>query len=97
MHLLNDDRGPVIEALVARTSASFFTSSHAGETRLMTAGTFPIGTLRLVESSQQMIRIVGLSATLPNYTDVALFLKAGLLPRTLPPAVTVLGRCEPVI
>ena len=32
-------------------------------------------TLRLVESSQQMIRIVGLSATLPNYTDVALFLK----------------------
>ena len=50
VHLLNDDRGPVIEALVART-------------------------LRLVESSQQMIRIVGLSATLPNYTDVALFLK----------------------
>ena len=51
VHLLNDDRGPVIEALVART-------------------------LRLVESSQQMIRIVGLSATLPNYADVALFLKA---------------------
>ena len=50
VHLLNDDRGPVIEALVART-------------------------LRLVESSQQMIRIVGLSATLPNYADVALFLK----------------------
>ena len=50
VHLLNDDRGPVIEALVART-------------------------LRLVESSQQLIRIVGLSATLPNYADVALFLK----------------------
>ena len=50
VHLLNDDRGPVIEALVART-------------------------LRLVETSQQMIRIVGLSATLPNYADVALFLK----------------------
>ena len=32
-------------------------------------------TLRLVESSQQMIRIVGLSATLPNYVDVALFLR----------------------
>ena len=32
-------------------------------------------TLRLVESSQQMIRIVGLSATLPNYLDVALFLR----------------------
>jgi len=50
VHLLNDDRGPVIEALVART-------------------------LRLVESSQSMIRIVGLSATLPNYLDVALFLR----------------------
>ena len=32
-------------------------------------------TLRLVESSQSMIRIVGLSATLPNYLDVALFLR----------------------
>ena len=50
VHLLNDDRGPVLEALVART-------------------------LRLVESSQQLIRIVGLSATLPNYLDVALFLR----------------------
>ena len=27
-----------------------------------------------VESSQNMIRILGLSATLPNYTDVATFL-----------------------
>lgn len=42
VHLLNDDRGPVIETLVART-------------------------LRQVETSQSMIRIVGLSATLPNY------------------------------
>lgn len=49
VHLLNDDRGPVIEALVART-------------------------LRQVESSQTMIRIVGLSATLPNYLEVARFL-----------------------
>ncbi len=31
-------------------------------------------TLRQVESSQKMIRIVGLSATLPNYLDVAKFL-----------------------
>lgn len=31
-------------------------------------------TLRLVESKQSMIRIVGLSATLPNYIDVATFL-----------------------
>ena len=32
-------------------------------------------TLRLVESSQCAVRIVGLSATLPNYQDVALFLR----------------------
>uniref|UniRef100_A0A5B7ARQ6 RNA helicase n=1 Tax=Davidia involucrata TaxID=16924 RepID=A0A5B7ARQ6_DAVIN len=50
VHLLNDDRGPVIEALVART-------------------------LRQVESTQTMIRIVGLSATLPNYLEVAQFLR----------------------
>lgn len=31
-------------------------------------------TLRQVESSQNMIRIVGLSATLPNYTDVARYI-----------------------
>ncbi|CRL02261.1 CLUMA_CG015304, isoform A [Clunio marinus] len=50
VHLLHGERGPVVEALVART-------------------------LRLVESSQSMIRIVGLSATLPNYIDVAMFLR----------------------
>ena len=49
VHLLHDDRGAVIETLVART-------------------------LRQVESSQNMIRIIGLSATLPNYLDVARFL-----------------------
>lgn len=49
VHLLQEDRGSVIETLVART-------------------------LRQVESSQSMIRIVGLSATLPNYVDVADFL-----------------------
>ena len=32
-------------------------------------------TLRLVETSQTVIRVVGLSATLPNYTDVAAFLR----------------------
>ena len=31
-------------------------------------------TLRQVENTQNMIRIVGLSATLPNYLDVARFL-----------------------
>ncbi|CAG0885534.1 unnamed protein product [Cyprideis torosa] len=50
VHLLHGDRGPVVEALVART-------------------------LRQVESTQSMIRIVGLSATLPNYVDVAQFLR----------------------
>lgn len=49
VHLLNEDRGSVIETIVARTT-------------------------RQVESSQSMIRIVGLSATLPNYQDVAEFL-----------------------
>mmetsp|Transcript_18077 Transcript_18077/g.27114 ORF Transcript_18077/g.27114 Transcript_18077/m.27114 type:complete len:1635 (+) Transcript_18077:2-4906(+) len=54
VHLLHEDRGPVIEILVART-------------------------LRKVEVSQQMCRIVGISATLPNYADVALFLKVNPL------------------
>ena len=36
-------------------------------------------TLRQVESQQSMIRIVGLSATLPNYEDVAMFLRVDRL------------------
>ncbi|THV08678.1 Sec63-domain-containing protein [Dendrothele bispora CBS 962.96] len=51
VHLLNDERGAVIETIVART-------------------------LRQVEATQSIIRIVGLSATLPNYKDVAEFLSA---------------------
>ncbi|KAI8916143.1 Sec63 Brl domain-containing protein [Gorgonomyces haynaldii] len=58
IHLLHDDRGPVLEAIISRT-------------------------LRMIETSQEMTRIVGLSATLPNYKDVATFmrvdLKTGLL------------------
>lgn len=50
VHLLHEERGAVIESVVART-------------------------LRQVESSQAMIRIVGLSATLPNYQDAAVFLR----------------------
>lgn len=50
VHLLHEERGSVIESLVART-------------------------LRQVEQTQAMIRIVGLSATLPNYRDVAQFLR----------------------
>lgn len=50
IHLLADDRGPVLESIVARV-------------------------IRQVESSAEPIRLVGLSATLPNYTDVAAFLR----------------------
>ncbi|CAG8523268.1 12523_t:CDS:10 [Ambispora gerdemannii] len=53
VHLLHDDRGAVLESIVARTA-------------------------RQVESSQTMIRVIGLSATLPNYVDVALNLMRGL-------------------
>ena len=50
VHLLHEDRGSVIETLVART-------------------------LRQIESTQSRIRLVALSATLPNYLDVARFLR----------------------
>jgi antiviral helicase SLH1 len=50
VHMLHDERGAVLESLVARTE-------------------------RQVESTQSLIRIVGLSATLPNYVDVAEFLR----------------------
>ncbi|CDJ67229.1 LOW QUALITY PROTEIN: hypothetical protein ENH_00032560 [Eimeria necatrix] len=50
IHLLHDTRGPVLEAIVART-------------------------IRQIEMSQEHIRLVGLSATLPNYEDVAVFLR----------------------
>jgi activating signal cointegrator complex subunit 3 len=49
VHLLADERGAVIESVVARLH-------------------------RLVESRQRQVRLVGLSATLPNYEDVARFL-----------------------
>ncbi|CAI9566255.1 unnamed protein product [Staurois parvus] len=50
VHLLHDDRGPVLESLVARS-------------------------IRNIEMSQEDVRLVGLSATLPNYEDVATFLR----------------------
>ncbi|KAH0597513.1 hypothetical protein MHUMG1_04892 [Metarhizium humberi] len=50
VHMLHDERGAVLESLVARTE-------------------------RQVESTQSLIRVIGLSATLPNYVDVADFLK----------------------
>jgi antiviral helicase SLH1 len=50
VHMLHDERGAVLESLVARTE-------------------------RQVESTQSLIRVIGLSATLPNYIDVSDFLK----------------------
>lgn len=50
IHLLHDERGPVLESLVART-------------------------IRNIETTQEEVRLVGLSATLPNYNDVATFLR----------------------
>uniref|UniRef100_A0A915HM77 U5 small nuclear ribonucleoprotein 200 kDa helicase n=1 Tax=Romanomermis culicivorax TaxID=13658 RepID=A0A915HM77_ROMCU len=50
IHLLHDERGPTLEALVARA-------------------------LRHQQQSKIPIRLVGLSATLPNYRDVATFLR----------------------
>jgi len=50
IHLLHDDRGPVLESIVSRT-------------------------MRKTEQTGEPVRIVGLSATLPNYDDVASFLR----------------------
>lgn len=50
IHLLHDDRGAVLESIVART-------------------------LRFSETAQRQIRLVGLSATLPNYGDVGSFMR----------------------
>lgn len=50
IHLLHDDRGPVLEAIIART-------------------------IRSVENTTVATRIVGLSATLPNYKDVGTLLQ----------------------
>jgi pre-mRNA-splicing helicase BRR2 len=50
IHLLHDDRGPVLESIVSRT-------------------------IRRTEHTGEAVRLVGLSATLPNYRDVASFLQ----------------------
>ena len=50
IHLLHDDRGPVLESIVSRS-------------------------IRKVEQTGDPVRLVGLSATLPNYQDVANFLR----------------------
>lgn len=50
IHLLHDERGPVLESIVART-------------------------IRNEIATREPVRLVGLSATLPNYRDVARFLR----------------------
>lgn len=50
IHLLHDERGPVLENIVART-------------------------IRHELATKESVRLVGLSATLPNYKDVATFLR----------------------
>jgi len=50
VHLLHDERGPVLEAIIARMK-------------------------RTADTTMQPLRLVGLSATMPNYDDIALFLR----------------------
>ncbi|WEW58444.1 Pre-mRNA-splicing helicase BRR2 [Emydomyces testavorans] len=50
IHLLHDERGPVLESIVSRT-------------------------VRRTEQTGDPVRLVGLSATLPNYRDVGSFLR----------------------
>ncbi|KAG6820013.1 hypothetical protein H0H93_006477 [Arthromyces matolae] len=50
IHLLHDERGPVLESVIART-------------------------IRRMEQTAEYVRLIGLSATLPNYQDVATFLR----------------------
>ena len=50
IHLLHDDRGPVLESIISRT-------------------------IRKIERTGDPVRLIGLSATLPNYRDVASFLR----------------------
>ncbi|PKS06631.1 hypothetical protein jhhlp_007381 [Lomentospora prolificans] len=53
IHLLHDDRGPVLESIVSRT-------------------------IRKTEQTGEPVRLVGLSATLPNFRDVASFLRVDM-------------------
>lgn len=53
IHLLHDERGPVIEALVSRI-------------------------LRSSVNDTSLVRLIGLSATLPNYYDIAKFMRVNL-------------------
>lgn len=69
VHLLHDERGPVIETIVARTlrQVSFFEQIQKN-----------LSDCFQMERYHVEVRIVGLSATLPNYPDVAQFLGVDL-------------------
>lgn len=63
-------------ALVAHLALLLFDEVHLlHDTRGPVIETLVARTLREVEMGQRMIRIVGLSATLPNFVDVAAFLR----------------------
>ncbi|KAK1895019.1 Activating signal cointegrator 1 complex subunit 3 [Dissostichus eleginoides] len=83
VHLLHEDRGPVLESLVARTIRQVGPTSAVLSLEICLRFWMIVSldfklVLRFksekVESTQSMIRILGLSATLPNYLDVASFL-----------------------
>ncbi|CAH8533051.1 unnamed protein product [Heterobilharzia americana] len=61
IHLLHDDRGPILEAIVARTLRAVESTSGLAVSNDIGGG--------------GGVRLVGLSATLPNYEDVATFLR----------------------
>ncbi|KFG46102.1 putative activating signal cointegrator 1 complex subunit 3, partial [Toxoplasma gondii GAB2-2007-GAL-DOM2] len=77
IHLLDDERGPVLESIVARV-------------------------LRHVEETQVHTRLIGISATLPNWQDVAAFLRVepsrafffGADTRPIPLEQTLVGALE---
>ncbi|KAH9979649.1 putative RNA helicase [Russula compacta] len=58
IHLLHDERGPVLESVVART-------------------------IRRMEQTSDYVRLVGLSATLPNYQDGLFYFDASYRPCAL--------------
>ena len=87
IHLLHDHRGPVLESIVARTIRQIESTQERSRSSTLpdpnptpTANPNPHPHPRPrphphPDAAQEMIRVVGLSATLPNYEDVATFLR----------------------
>ncbi|ANQ06914.1 Uncharacterized protein PCOAH_00012540 [Plasmodium coatneyi] len=80
IHLLNEARGNVLESIISRINR------YVDNTLVYDGGAATGGTNVTMDDVQQnnlnmhrkKIRLVGLSATLPNYEDVGLFLRADL-------------------